>query len=40
MSCLVKVHGDTELVVELERMGPDDSSEPEAVVGINLLRLC
>ncbi len=40
MSCLVIVHGDTELVVELERMGPDDSSEPEAVVGINLLRLC
>lgn len=40
MSCLVIVHGDTELVVKLERMGPDDSSEPEAVVGINLLRFC
>lgn len=40
MSYLVIVHCDTELVVKLQRMGPDDSSEPEAVVGINLLRFC
>lgn len=36
---LIVVHGDTELVVELERLSPDDSSEPEAVVGVDDLGL-
>lgn len=32
---LVVVHGDTELIVELEWLRPDDSPEPEAVVEVD-----
>lgn len=39
-SYLVVVHGDTELVLELEGLSPDDSAEPEAVVGVDWLSLC
>lgn len=35
MTYLVIVHGDTELVLKLEGLSPDDSSEPEAVVGVD-----
>lgn len=37
---LVIVHGNTELIVKLERLSPDDPSDPEAVVGVDYLRLC
>lgn len=35
---LVVVHGHAQLVVELERLSPDDPSEPEAVIAVD--RLC
>ena len=40
MECnLVVVHGDVELVVQLESHAPDDPPEPQAVVGVHRLGL-
>lgn len=34
-SHLVVLHGDTQLVLKLEGLSPDDSSEPKAVIGVD-----
>lgn len=35
LSYLIIVHGDRELILKFEGLSPDDSSEPEAVVGVD-----